>query len=594
MTVQRLPWLLPALVGAVLVTLLVGTLATRVAYPYDLEWMEGGMLAHGWRVQRGLPLYPAPSPDWVPYIYPPGYAFLLAATGTTYAAGRVISLLGTAMAALSVVWIVGRHGRGTHRWHAGVMAAVVLIGTWDAGGTFLDLVRPDGLALGLLMASLALGFERHRSAQVVGGLLLAAAFLVKHHAAAWGLPIAIGLWARDGDLRAALRYGLAALLPATLAIAVLHATTGGHLLTYLLVVPASHEVRWSRAFPGIPWELGSALPFAVSVTGLWAVWRAIALLPARARGPAVAAVAVLTLVMAVGFTLVSPNLPPPGSERMLRALARNLGVGLPNTHGSHVAGPIVASVGIGGCTLLVLAPLIAAIARALGRPVERGWVAASAIGAVSLIVVGWMRGHVGGFVNVDIPLFAMIAVGLGLATADLSSRPWLRGWLGPSLAAVLVAAQLGTQLRTTDLDRRTPTAVDRATGDAIVARLRSMEGPIWSPIAPWLPVQAGHDPSAHLIAIWDVGNHPGGPWPETRAAFRNAVRDGRWRVVLDGKQGLRFGVQEYTARTADLPGDPRAFRPRTGWRDRPVTIRTWVTESATGGGVDGRAPERTE
>ncbi len=30
----------------------------RIGYPFDLEWMEGGMLLHGLRVMEGQLVYP--------------------------------------------------------------------------------------------------------------------------------------------------------------------------------------------------------------------------------------------------------------------------------------------------------------------------------------------------------------------------------------------------------------------------------------------------------------------------------------------------------------------------------------------------------
>jgi hypothetical protein len=48
----------------------------RVAYPYDLEWMEGGVLEHVARVLHGQPLYVPPSLEFTPYIYAPLYYYV--------------------------------------------------------------------------------------------------------------------------------------------------------------------------------------------------------------------------------------------------------------------------------------------------------------------------------------------------------------------------------------------------------------------------------------------------------------------------------------------------------------------------------------
>ncbi|MBA2321456.1 MAG: hypothetical protein H0V89_09895, partial [Deltaproteobacteria bacterium] len=152
----------------------------RLGYPFDLEWMEGGMLAHAWRIRHGLPLYGPPDADFVPFIYPPGFSWLLAAIGPGYAAGRAISLLGTLAAAGAAAFAVHRV---TGDRVPAVWAAAVFLGTWDAGGAFFDLARPDGAMLGLLGWSIALALVPGARAAAASGLLLTLAFLFKHNAA---------------------------------------------------------------------------------------------------------------------------------------------------------------------------------------------------------------------------------------------------------------------------------------------------------------------------------------------------------------------------------------------------------------------------
>src|SRR5690606_23094615 len=55
--------------------------ALRVGFPLELEWMEGGSLQQAFRVQQGLPVYGPPSPEFVPFLYPPLYPALLALLG---------------------------------------------------------------------------------------------------------------------------------------------------------------------------------------------------------------------------------------------------------------------------------------------------------------------------------------------------------------------------------------------------------------------------------------------------------------------------------------------------------------------------------
>ena len=61
--------------------LFVYTSMNRIFYPFDLEWMEGGMLLHGLRVMEGKNLYVEPTSEFIPFIYPPLYSWLLAVGG---------------------------------------------------------------------------------------------------------------------------------------------------------------------------------------------------------------------------------------------------------------------------------------------------------------------------------------------------------------------------------------------------------------------------------------------------------------------------------------------------------------------------------
>ena len=52
---------------------------SRIAYPYELEWMEGGSVDHVRRILAGQPLYIRPSLSFTPFIYTPLYFYVSAA-----------------------------------------------------------------------------------------------------------------------------------------------------------------------------------------------------------------------------------------------------------------------------------------------------------------------------------------------------------------------------------------------------------------------------------------------------------------------------------------------------------------------------------
>ena len=105
--------------------------------------------------------------------------------------------------------------------------------------------------------------------------------------------------------------------------------------------------------------------------------------------------------------------------------------------------------------------------------------------------------------------------------------------------------------------------------------MRTLPGPVLSPHAPWLPVQAGHAPSLALIALWDI-DHEGGPFRADVQLVREAMAAHHWKTVLtscppnktclppDDKLG--YGLKDAYVQGTDLGvlGPPT----RTGWAVR--------------------------
>jgi hypothetical protein len=266
----RLSWA-PAALGAGWIAALLGrTWALRVPHPYDLEWMEGGMLLHGLRVMQGLPLYVQPSGDFIPFIYPPLYAWLLGLLGQVvglgYPLGRSLSALGTLAAAGALA--AALRLEGAPRLLAVAGAALYLSG-YDETGAFYDLVRIDGLFMGLLGWALVAGRAgRWRAA----GLALTLAFAARHTAAVFGLPLILHAW-RAGGLPAARRFGAWSVLPAVAFTGLMQLEGDGLFLTYLLGVPGAHPLVAER-LAKTPWELILALPACAALLGATAALRA--------------------------------------------------------------------------------------------------------------------------------------------------------------------------------------------------------------------------------------------------------------------------------------------------------------------------------
>jgi hypothetical protein len=529
--------LVPAAIGAWLAFVLGSIWAARLPYPYDLEWMEGGMLAHAWRIQHGKPIYVEPGPDFVPFLYPPGYPALLAALGSIFELGaplgRAVSLGGSLAAAAAIVFVVARRAGSPLM---GVFGGLLFLGTYPEAGAFHDIVRNDGLFLGLLAWSVALATERGRYAPIASGALLFLSFVVKHNGAIVGLPILASFWLRDGR-GAALKFALASAAPALLTTAALQITTGGLFVTYLIAVPGSHAFVYERLVPGTPWELGQALPIALLGASIWLVSRA----GLDRRG--VIGLAALTVVLGVA-----------GVEDLV----------IPRVSGIQAAGKVLSAVGFAGVGLGVIATGLA-----LRRP-SPDRVLGIGVAALLVLMSALMRGHFGGFVNVHMPMFWVASLAFAFAMARWRASD--ASILAAAAPALAMAAQLGWQVRNLDAEKLVPTAEDRDVGDQIVEILRHAPEPVLSPFAPWLPVQAGHEPGWHLIALWDVSKHEQSPFAGSGKVIEEAMKSHHWGSIVDGTKTMQYRANEHYEVSVKLPGDKAVFMPKTGWRTRPRAL----------------------
>jgi hypothetical protein len=116
------------------------------------------------------------------------------------------------------------------------------------------------------------------------------------------------------------------------------------------------------------------------------------------------------------------------------------------------------------------------------------------------------RLHRGGYDNVLLPAYLVLALFTGFALAEL----WTRARAGEErwgrLASTLATAAFAVQLALLMHDPRDwiPTAADRAAGDALVARMAAVDGDVLVPSHGYLALAAGKRPHAHLMALMDM------------------------------------------------------------------------------------------
>ncbi len=267
MTLERSTKWLAIAMGAAFIALVLTLSILRLAYPYEIEWMEGAMVDHAIRVLAGKPIYTAPSLHFVAWLYPPLYYYAVAAvmkfTGIGFFAGRIVSFVSTLLTALAVGWMVKR--LTANRIFA-FLTIALYFATYRVTGFFFDLVRNDAFFTFLAVASVLPAFFKRRSSPFISGVLLALAFLAKQQAIFFLPPLALCFWLRNK--KEGIAFLLSALVPGVLSILVLNAATHGWSNYYMFAIPHAKEAEFSviRTFGVFPnYALG---PFAASFVAL--------------------------------------------------------------------------------------------------------------------------------------------------------------------------------------------------------------------------------------------------------------------------------------------------------------------------------------
>jgi hypothetical protein len=454
-SIVGLAWLAIAIPALYQVMLLGAAIAGRLRYPYDLEWMEGGMLHHALRLQQGHSLYAPPSIDFIPYLYTPLYPALLAALGKifglTYTLGRAISVISLAGIAGVAMWSIvpGQdpldHNDSSVRRVLGAIRVrianpIAWCGVALAMGLFAaiypyvegwyDLVRADTLFLMMVTAAIATlpylattgdGWRGHARV-ATGAVILGLSFFCKQtgifYVGLGGVIVLASNWRRTPvfvSVCGVIGLGGTALM---------NASTGGWFWTYVSKIHRAHDFnmdRFWKSFGNILWHF-----------------------------PALTIVVVGALIFVAATRVVKGVIPIHARPLLL-------------------------------------------------------W---SATFAVSTVVgaIGW--GTEFAHFNAYMPAFLHGALAAGAAVPAVAAC--VRVWRDEARVSQPIAAVVAIALAVTCYHARwnpapfVPQTRDVVAGDKLIKRIAALDGDVWMPSHPWYLELAGKTPHVHRMGVKDV------------------------------------------------------------------------------------------
>lgn len=413
----------------------------RIGYPYDLEWMEGGLLTHAQRIADGSGIYVEPSVEFIPFLYTPLYPGLIGMLspffGISYWVGRALSIAATFGICLLLVLMVRRESDASTRklsMVGGMCAIGFFAATYPWVEGWYDLVRADSLFM--LM--------------VVGGL--------------WGLRN----WARDPGLEGVAKLACAAALLGLSFFAkqtgILFVATGGFMVLAL---------NWRRIpiYVGVTGLLGLGGTWLLNkMSGQW-FWVYIYETHQhhdfnmdrfyKSFGNMLWHFPLMTAVIAIGVLLMLVTLL---AKRRLPAAARGLALWTPVFAVAVVVGAIGWGTEFAHFNAYIPAMLFGALCAGLAVP------------SIADCIAIWV------------------------ADASLTAAVWPRR--AGMAAGFLLATQLA--LSTWSPSKFIPSEAEYQAGHQLVHTLREVEGDVFIPYHPWYARLAGKDTKVHLMGLRDM------------------------------------------------------------------------------------------
>lgn len=243
-------------IAAIFIILFLVTAIPRVLYPYDLDFIEDGLLLTSLRLVNQQPIFLPPNAEFVPHVYMPLSmilgSLLFKVTGPGFWPLRLISLAATLTTTMLIYWITRRESGLS--W-LGWVCAGLFLGGYRITGFWYELVRVDSLFVALTLAGVTLGIygAGSRRGLVGSAILLTLAFFTKQTALLMGLALTLYLFIKIGRRvwLFVLTFSLLILIP----VMILNSLSQGWFLYYTFHIAGINPLEFSRVLNFIGGEL---------------------------------------------------------------------------------------------------------------------------------------------------------------------------------------------------------------------------------------------------------------------------------------------------------------------------------------------------
>ena len=239
----------------------------HINFPLNLEAMELTVLQHLKRIMAGLPLYVAPSPDFVPLAYAPLYYYFTVPFAWVFGASlftlRLVSILGMLGSEILIFLAVKKQTR-SNWW--GIVAVGLFAAAYRVMDTYLDNAHADSwLLCSMLLGCYLIGLNKSRSINLLGVFFLIVSFWFKQHGALFAIGGVLYLTFRDGLKSSWVYWITAALLGPGLYLLAPTLFFGPQFRFYTLTIPS----HWSELnFDAVKRYIGFILKNYVALAGI--------------------------------------------------------------------------------------------------------------------------------------------------------------------------------------------------------------------------------------------------------------------------------------------------------------------------------------